>query len=189
MSPPESRKERKKREKKDRKERKEREKAQKLAQMMKKRDDEEKELYEPKAITDKGYKLDNLGELGLGALSIVYKIRRTENNVDRFCAAKVIDLEQFEDTFKVRFIERHLAILKLVSSKHDSIIPVYDVFQTPKRVYIMMEYAVNGTVADYINSKGPVPEPLAKKWTVSMLRGLNYLHTNGVAHRNMISSI
>ena len=48
MSSAESRKERKKREKKDRKERKEREKAEKLAQMMKKRDDEEKELYEPK---------------------------------------------------------------------------------------------------------------------------------------------
>lgn len=92
----ESKKERKKREKKERKERREREKAQKLAQMMKKRDDEEKELYEPKIITEKGYKLDNLGELGLGALSIVYKISKEENKVEKFCAAKVIDLEQFE---------------------------------------------------------------------------------------------
>lgn len=175
----ESRKERKKRERKERKDRREREKAKKLAEMMKKRDDEEKEQYEPKLITEKGYKLDNLGELGLGALSIVYKICKEENKQEKFCAAKVIDLEQFEDTFKVRFIERHLAILKLVSSKHDCIIPVYDIFQTAKRVYIMMEFASNGTVADYINSKGPVPEPQAKKWSVNILRGINYLHVNG----------
>lgn len=181
----ESRKERKKRERKERKERREREKALKLAQMMKKRDDEEKELYEPKIITEKGYKLDNLGELGLGALSIVYKICKEENKQEKFVAAKVIDLEQFEDTFKIRFIERHLSILKLVSAKHDCIVPVYDIFQTVKRVYIMMELAVNGTVADYINNKGPVLESQAKKWSVCILRGINYLHTNSVAHRNI----
>lgn len=94
-------------------------------------------------------------------------------------------LIEFIDTFKIRFIERHLAILKLVSSKHECIIPVYDIFQTPKRVFIMMELATNGTVADYINSKGPVPELQAKKWSINILRAVNYLHLNSIAHRNI----
>lgn len=181
---PDSKKERKKKEKKERKEKREREKAQKLAAWMKKRDDDEKELYEPKIITEKGYKLDNLGELGIGTLSIVYKISRVDAfKQEKFCAAKVIDLEHSVQL--VRFIERHLAILKLVSSKHECIIPVYDIFQTTKRVYIMMELAVNGTVADYINNKGPVDELQAKKWAISILRAINYLHHNSIAHRNI----
>ena len=73
----------------------------------------------------------------------IYKIGRFEHNQDKFCAVKVIDLEQFKDTFKVRFIERHLAILKLVSSKPKSIIPAYDVFQMPNRSRSVRSVRIN----------------------------------------------
>lgn len=50
---------------------------------------------------------------------------------------------------------------------------------------MFMEFAANGTVQNYININGAVNEQQGKKWFYDMLRGLHYLHLNGIAHKNI----
>lgn len=185
---PAQRRERKKRERKERKERKERDKAEKLARMMQKRQEDERELYEPRQLQERGYKLDNLGEMGVGRYCVVYKIRRRDpqSGVERDCAAKLIELDKVnDDLFKDRQLPRELMIVRQLASRHECLIHFWDVFETSKRVYVMMECMTGGALWDHLQANPNVTENQIRTWTFDLARAINYLHTNGIAHRGI----
>jgi serine/threonine protein kinase len=185
---PTQRRERKKRERRERKERKERDKAEKLSRMMQKRHEEERELYEPRQLQERGYKLDNLGELGVGRYCVVYKIRRKDlhTNVEQDVASKLIELDKVNDElFKDRQLPRELLIVRQLATRHDCLVHFWDVFETSKRVYVMMECMSGGPLWDYLQNNLNVEESQIRSWIFSLGRGINYLHTNGIAHRGI----
>ncbi|RWS21379.1 testis-specific serine/threonine-protein kinase 6-like protein, partial [Leptotrombidium deliense] len=156
-------------------------KAEELKQMLEQREEAEKEELEPKAIREKGYEFPSeLICLGSGSFSEVYLMKNKGVDI----AAKVIELER-TDNYVARFFNNSLKILELVASKHRNIIRVMDIFRTNKRAFIMMECAAKGSVFDYLNDNGAVDEQTGIRWLVDTCKGLNFLHTNEVAHRNI----
>ncbi|CAL1268862.1 unnamed protein product [Larinioides sclopetarius] len=53
------------------------------------------------------------------------------------------------------------------------------------RFYIAMEYAPNGTIADYFQRHGSVDEAVARSWIKQLCIALRYLHGKNLAHRDV----
>ena len=68
---------------------------------------------------------------------------------------------------------------------HPCIIAVEDVIDSPRNLYIVLEYAAGGELFERLSQKGQLPEPLAKLYFYQMLCAVNYLHENGITHRDL----
>jgi 5'-AMP-activated protein kinase, catalytic alpha subunit len=98
-------------------------------------------------------------------------------------AVKILEKEKIKDSGDVERVSREIKILKIV--RHPNIIQLYEIIETPKQLYLIMEYANGGELFDYIVSKGKLKETLACRIFQQILTGLDYLHSIGVAHRDL----
>lgn len=76
-----------------------------------------------------------------------------------------------------------LGILRRVH--HANIIRLVEVFETPHRVYLVLELATGGELLDRVVSRGFFTERDATKALVMVSRGLSYIHALGVIHRDL----
>ncbi|GAA6106663.1 serine/threonine-protein kinase H1-like [Tachysurus ichikawai] len=76
-----------------------------------------------------------------------------------------------------------LGILQRVH--HANIIRLVEVFETPHRVYLVLELATGGELLDRVVSRGSFTEHDATKALVMVSRGLSYIHELGVIHRDL----
>jgi serine/threonine protein kinase len=58
-------------------------------------------------------------------------------------------------------------------------------FSTDEDVYIVLEYMESGSLATMYKKYGAIPEPLVANFTKQALHGLEYLHSQGVIHRDI----
>lgn len=134
-----------------------------------------------KAVFDrKGYAIKK--RLASGAYGQVYTAERTSDQ--KMCAVKIMDLEKCSDKFQQKFLPRELAAL--IQMKHEYAIQIYDIFKSNKKIYIFMEYASKGTIADYLKKNGPLDEPFSCQWFTQVSEALNYMHSElGICHRDI----
>lgn len=130
-------------------------------------------------IKSKGFEL--ISKLGSGNYANVYKLRDVKTNKE--VAVKVIDLTKASENYRVRFLPREMDILQKVKHKH--IIAVHEIIQSQKRVFIFMELATNGTVADFLKKHGPIPEWLSHTMFLEVGDALRFMHSMNVAHRDL----
>ncbi|MCI4384430.1 hypothetical protein PGIGA_G00038560 [Pangasianodon gigas] len=76
-----------------------------------------------------------------------------------------------------------LGILRRVH--HANIIRLVEVFETPHRVYLVLELATGGELLDRVLSRGSFTERDATKALIMVSRGLSYIHALGVIHRDL----
>lgn len=76
-----------------------------------------------------------------------------------------------------------LGILQRVH--HANIIRLVEVFETPHRVYLVLELATGGELLDRVVSRGSFTERDATKALIMVSRGLSYIHALGVIHRDL----
>jgi 5'-AMP-activated protein kinase catalytic alpha subunit len=69
--------------------------------------------------------------------------------------------------------------------RHPNIIQLYEIIETPKQLYLIMEYAQSGELFDYIAKHSKVKEPLAVQFFHQILAGVEYLHKLNIAHRDL----
>lgn len=62
----------------------------------------------------------------------------------------------------VERVAREIHILKLI--RHPNIIQLYEIIETERQLYLIMEYASGGELFDYIVTKGRVKEPEACRY-------------------------
>jgi len=62
----------------------------------------------------------------------------------------------------VERVAREIHILKMI--RHPHIIQLYEIIETPKQLYLIMEYASGGELFDFIVKNQRVKEPLAIKF-------------------------
>ena len=63
-------------------------------------------------------------------------------------AIKVLEKNRITDLADVERVVREIHILKLI--RHPNIIQLYEIIETPKQLYFIMEYASGGELFDYI---------------------------------------
>lgn len=62
---------------------------------------------------------------------------------------------------------------------------VSNVLECERQYYIVMEYAVNGDLTEFINKKGCLVEADARRLFKQLLNVVSYLHSNNVCHRDI----
>jgi len=124
-----------------------------------------------------------LGEqIGTGGTSLVYKAINQRTGAIR--AVKEIPLDHVSMTQ----LERITSEVELLSRlEHANITKYEGAFKVGKRLYILLEYAENGSLARVVHPSrfGGFPESLAAVYAAQVLRGLAYLHSQGVVHRDI----
>ena len=83
----------------------------------------------------------------------------------------------------MRRVETELSVLSRLS--HPNIVRLYDIIHTNKHIYILMEIAELGDLGTYIEENGPRGEEEAKKMFAQLLSAVTYLHSLGIAHRDI----
>lgn len=69
---------------------------------------------------------------------------------------KILEKDKIVDVADVERVSREIHILKLI--RHPSIIQLYEIIETPKQLFLIMEYMEGGELFDYIvKSKKYIP--------------------------------
>jgi len=94
-------------------------------------------------------------------------------------AIKVIEKNEM-DTSR---LETEVNILKKV--QHPNIIHLKEFFDTPKKLYLVMELVTGGELFNKIIELGSYTEAVAATVARNVLSAVNYLHQNGIVHRDL----
>ena len=63
-------------------------------------------------------------------------------------AVKILEKDKIIDVNDVERVAREIHILKMI--RHPNIIQLYEIIETPKQLYLIMEYASGGELFDFI---------------------------------------
>jgi len=127
-----------------------------------------------------------LGELGRGAMGVVYKAR--DPQIDRLVAVKTISLRgqerDAEKEFRMRFLNEAQAAGRL---HHPGIVAVYDVGEDPETgdPYIVLEYVPGEALNRILARERKLQLPRSLQLVEEIARALDYAHEQGVTHRDI----
>ena len=80
-------------------------------------------------------------------------------------------------------IQREMSLMRIFDHPH--LLKLFDVLETETHLYLVLEYAKNGELFDYISQCGSVSAQLALKFFRQIIYGLDFLHTHALCHRDM----
>eukprot|EP00727_Mastigamoeba_balamuthi_P007047 m51a1_g2963 Cyclin-dependent kinase 5 homolog (295) ;mRNA; r:686317-688019 len=126
---------------------------------------------------DKYVKTDKLGE---GTYGIVYKARNKDTA--EVVALKRIRLDSIDEGVPCTAI-REISLLKEL--KHPSIVRLYDVIYTEKKLTLVFEYLDQDLKKHMDECGGALPLPKIKSFAFQLLRGIAFCHDHRVLHRDL----
>ncbi len=124
-----------------------------------------------------------VGELGQGAMGVVYKA--TDPLIDRMVAIKTITLslaQEERDEYEARFYQEAKAAGRL---SHPNIVTIFDVGRTGDVAYIAMEFLQGRELRDILNDAKLLPVDQVIDIVAQVALGLDYAHEHGVVHRDI----
>lgn len=68
---------------------------------------------------------------------------------------------------------------------HENIITFHDSLQIKNFVFLMTEYAENGSLNSQIRSKKKLPQGIALNYFYQIVKGVEYLHQQNIIHRDL----
>ncbi|KAI4490689.1 hypothetical protein M0804_003633 [Polistes exclamans] len=126
-----------------------------------------------------GYAIGNV--IGVGSYATV-KVAKSERHNCRV-AIKIISKFQAPGDYLKKFLPREIEVVK--GLKHPNLIRFLQAIETTHRVYIIMEYAENGSLLDIIRRDTYIDESRSRKWFRQLLDAVDYCHERGVVHRDI----
>jgi len=122
---------------------------------------------------------ETIGEGAFAKVKVATHIQTNEK-----VAIKILDKTKFfKDIEDINRVEREIAILKKL--KHKNIIQFYEIMESQKNLYIVMEYCEGKELFDFIVKKGKLNEVEACKFFQEIINALEYLHLNNITHRDL----
>ncbi|CAK9084542.1 unnamed protein product [Durusdinium trenchii] len=98
-------------------------------------------------------------------------------------AVKILEKERIVDVADVERVAREIHILKLV--QHPHIIQLYEIIETPRQLYLIMEFCCGGELFDYIVAQNRVKESEAARFVHQIMAGVEQIHRMNVVHRDL----
>ncbi|XP_015248291.1 PREDICTED: calcium/calmodulin-dependent protein kinase type 1D [Cyprinodon variegatus] len=117
--------------------------------------------------------------LGTGAFSEV--VLAQEKLSGRMFAVKCIPKKALKG--KESSIENEIAVLRRI--KHENIVALEDIYESPDHLYLIMQLVSGGELFDRIVEKGFYTEKDASTLIRQVLDAVNYLHKLGIVHRDL----
>ena len=123
-----------------------------------------------------------LSQIGSGAFASVWLAQHVTTKIK--VAIKIIQKKSIESAeAKTRF-NREMALLKQMT--HPFIAEFFESIENENFHFLVMEYAENGNMLEFINNKGQLTEPQARHYFSQLVSVLEYLHNEKlIAHRDL----
>ncbi|XP_049790319.1 testis-specific serine/threonine-protein kinase 4-like [Schistocerca nitens] len=119
--------------------------------------------------------------IGSGSYATV-KIAHSDRH-DREVAIKIVSKFRAPKDYLRKFLPREIEVVK--GLRHKNLIRFYQAIETTHRVYIVMEYAPNGSLLEVIRRESYIKEPRARVWFRQLVDAVEYCHNQGVVHRDI----
>ena len=101
----------------------------------------------------------------------------------RDVAVKVIDKMKLDEISKAHLFQE---VTCMKSVQHRNVVRLYEVIDTPNKLYLILELGDGGDMYDYImKHANGLNESLARTYFRQICRGLQYCHKMGVCHRDL----
>ncbi|XP_060685219.1 MAP/microtubule affinity-regulating kinase 3a isoform X1 [Hemiscyllium ocellatum] len=100
----------------------------------------------------------------------------------REVAIKIIDKTQLNPT-SLQKLFREVRIMKCLN--HPNIVKLFEVIETEKTLYLVMEYASGGEVFDYLVAHGRMKEKEARAKFRQIVSAVQYCHQKQIVHRDL----
>ncbi|KAA0186880.1 Serine/threonine-protein kinase MARK2 [Fasciolopsis buskii] len=111
------------------------------------------------------------------------KVKLAEHvSTGRQVAVKVIDKTQLNRASLLKLF-REVKIMKMLN--HPNIVRLYEVIESDRHVYLVMEYAPNGEVFDYLVTNGRMKEKEARAKFRQLVSAVEYCHCKNIVHRDL----
>uniref|UniRef100_A0AAQ5ZAU4 non-specific serine/threonine protein kinase n=1 Tax=Amphiprion ocellaris TaxID=80972 RepID=A0AAQ5ZAU4_AMPOC len=121
-----------------------------------------------------------LKTIGKGNFAKVKLARHTLTG--REVAIKIIDKTQLNPT-SLQKLFREVSVMKIL--KHPNIVKLFEVIETEKTLYLVMEYASGGEVFDYLVAHGRMKEKEARAKFRQIVSAVEYCHQKRIVHRDL----
>ena len=128
-------------------------------------------------------------ELGTGKFGVVRRVtRKLPGVMQDGSAVKAGAAFALKSILKSKVVDKasleaEVSIMRKI--KHRNIIQLHEVYEDALRLHLVMELCTGGELFDRIISLGHYTEPDARALFRSMLEAVVYMHSQGVAHRDL----
>jgi serine/threonine protein kinase len=120
-------------------------------------------------------------EVGSGSFGKVYKVMKNDTRV--IYAMKKLNKKFLIRHNQLKYAIRECKILRGLS--HPFIIQLHYAFQTPKNLYIIMEFCPNGDLMAHLFERTKFAESVAKFYVAETILALEYLHSLDIVYRDL----
>ncbi|CAD8116245.1 unnamed protein product [Paramecium primaurelia] len=125
--------------------------------------------------------IGNKQELGRGSYGSVKLVKDKQNGL--LYAMKIMNKRQVFEYCSVENLKREIKIQRKLAHPH--ICKLHHYFEDKENVYLILEYAQNGSVFNYIKKRSKLPENEAFVYFFQTCLGIDYLHKNKIIHRDL----
>lgn len=137
------------------------------------------------SIGDKIEDFKVLTLLGKGSFACVYRAKSVKTGLE--VAIKTIDKKAMHKAGMVQRVTNEVEIHCRL--KHPSILELYNYFEDSNYVYLVLEMCHNGEMSRYLKDhQMPFSEDEARHFMHQIVKGMLYLHTHGILHRDLTLS-
>lgn len=120
-----------------------------------------------------------LGEGTTGKVKLAF-----EKETGQQVAIKIISKAAFNQRPELQQkVKREIALMRLV--EHPNILRLIDVLESNRHLYIILEYAEQGELFDFLVSNRFLTEEVALEFFRQIVLALEYLHKLGICHRDL----
>lgn len=101
----------------------------------------------------------------------------------QFYAMKILRKENIVKRNQVEHTKTERSVLEIIS--HPFIVNLFYAFQTPKKLYMVLEYCGGGEIFFHLSRLGRFSEPKCRFYSSEIMTALEHLHGKSIIYRDM----
>ena len=122
-----------------------------------------------------------LQEIGAGSFGCVYRAKRKENG--EIVALKALNKKMLVRNRQLKYAVGECKILRQLKSQF--IVRMFDAFQTPNSLYMVLEYCPGRDLSILLEQKGRFSADEARFYMAEVILALEYLHERNIMYRDL----